>query len=47
MCETFLKILLPPPDIRELLSTQKETYHLTYTAAVAFMHVAWIVKLKP
>ena len=32
MCGTFLKKLLPLPDIYELLSIQKETYHLNLSA---------------
>jgi len=30
MCGTFLKNLLPPPDIFELLSTQIEAYELNF-----------------
>jgi len=32
MCSTFLKHLLTPLDIRELLSTQKEAYDLILSA---------------
>ena len=32
MCGTFLRILLSPPDIRELLSTLKEAYDLNLIA---------------
>jgi len=32
MCGTFLKSLLPPPDIHELLSASKEAYDLNLSA---------------
>jgi len=32
MCGTFLKYLLPPPDIWRLLATQKEAYDLNVSA---------------
>jgi len=35
MCGTFLLRLLPPPDIRVLLSTPKETYDLNLNALLS------------